>query len=471
MGFRRVGVLSVFLGVVIFALRVIAQPAAPSATTETVPVGGEPAPVVVVDIKGPIGVGIGHLVEQAFQRARAENAGLIVLRLDTPGGLVTVTRDIVGSILRSPIPVAVYVAPSGARAASAGTYMTYAAHVAAMAPGTHLGAATPVQMGAPGAPSPSPARRDDDKSRDGEGAQPGTAMERKVLNDAIAWLRGLAQLRGRNVEWADKAVRDAATLTAEEARRENVIDVVASNIDDLLRRVDGRVVETADGKRTLATRHARAIFVDPDWKTRLITVVTDPNIAFILLMIGVYGIIFEFWSPGLAGPGIVGAICLVVGLMALSVLPLNFAGVALLVLGIAMMGIEAFTPGFGILGLGGIVAFGIGGLFLFDPAGADIDFAVAWPVVVAAAATNLLLLVGLLGMVVRVRGRKVVTGAEEMIGLEGEVLDWHDGRGRVRVHGEVWSARAETPLAAGTRVRVDRRDGLTLHVGSVARET
>jgi membrane-bound serine protease (ClpP class) len=423
------------------------------------PMRAAPPPVLVVDIKGAIGVGTGHLLEEVLARARNERAGLVVLRLDTPGGLVSATRDVIGAILASPVPVVVFVGPSGARAASAGTYIAYASHVAAMAPGTHLGAATPVQMGAPPAPAPQPHR---------EGDKPGTdqagAMERKVLNDAVAYLRSLAQLRGRNGDWAEKAVRDGATLTAEEAAREKVVDLLAGNVGDLLDRLDGRTVRTTDGERVLATRHARVIEIEPGWKSRVLAVVTDPNIAFILLMIGVYGIIFEFWHPGLAGPGIVGAICLLVGLMALSVLPLNLAGLGLLALGIGMMAAEAFTPGIGVLGLGGVVAFILGGLFLFDPAGADVDFAVAWPVVIGAAITNALLFVGLLGMILRVRRRKVVTGAEQMIGLEGRVIDWENGHGRIRVHGEVWSARAPAPLAPGAPVRVDRRDGLTLHV-------
>ena len=462
MRFRRIGLISALLCMVVAAVHSYAQ----SDPGQAVATRAEPAPVIVLDVKGAIGVGTGHMLEEAFARAHAERAGLIVLRMDTPGGLVSATRDIIQAILASPIPVAVYVAPGGARAASAGTYIIYAAHVAAMAPGTHLGAATPVQMGPPGAPPP-PQRRDNDKPAEGEGG----AMERKVLNDAVAYLRSLAQLRGRNAEWAEKAVREAATLTAEEAAREKVIDLLAGSVDDLLDRLDGRTVRTVEGERTLATRHARVIVVEPSWKTRLLTVVTDPNIAFILLMIGIYGIIFEFWSPGLTGPGIVGAICLLVGLMALSLMPLNFAGVALLVAGLAMMVVEAFTPGFGVLGLGGIAAFVIGGLFLFDPAGADIDFAVSWPVVLAAAATNALLVVGLLGMILRVRRRKVATGSEEMIGLEGRVLDWRDGQGHIRVHGEVWSARGPGPLAPGTPVRVDRRDGLTLHVDPIREGT
>ena len=466
MRFRRV-VITLFLScIAALAARGFAQ----TGPGQAVPIRAEPAPVVVLDVKGAIGVGTGHMLEEAFARARAERAGLIVVRMDTPGGLVSATRDIIQAILASPIPVAVYVAPAGARAASAGTYIAYAAHIAAMAPGTHLGAATPVQMGAPGAPAP-PQRRDGDKPAEGEGSGQGGAMERKVMNDAVAYLRSLAQLRGRNAEWAEKAVRDAATLTAEEAAKEKVVDLLAGSVDDLLDRVDGRTVRTAEGERTLATRHARVIVVEPSWKARLLAVITDPNVAFILLMIGIYGIIFEFWSPGLAGPGLVGVICLIVGLMALSVMPLNFAGVALLLAGLAMLGIEAFTPGFGVLGLGGVAAFVVGGLFLFDPAGADIDFAVGWPVLLAAAATNALLIVGVLGMALRTRRRAVVTGSEQMIGLEGEVLEWHDGRGRIRVHGEIWSARAEAPVAPGTRVRVGRRDGLTLHVGPLGKES
>ena len=432
----------------------------------------EPAPVVVLDVKGTIGVGTVQMIDDGFAQARAVRAGLIVLRLDTPGGLVTATRDITRAILASPVPVAVFVAPSGARAASAGTYITYAAHIAAMAPGTHLGAATPVQMGAPPMAPP----RDKPGEDQGTG---GSAMDRKITNDAVAYLRSLAQLRGRNVDWAEKAVLEASTLPAEEAEREKVVDVLAVSVADLLDQIDGRRLQTSDGEHVLATRHARLDTVEPGWKVRLLAALTDPNIAFILLMVGLYGIIFEFTSPGHIVPGVIGTICLILGFVALSALPLSFVGVALLVAGLAMMVAEVFVPGFGLLGAGGAAAFLLGGLFLFDPAGADIDFSVAWPVLIAAVATNALLLFGLIGMIMRVRHRKVVTGAEQMIGLEGEVLDWQSGeaggRGHIRVRGEVWSARATPPgspsLSTGVRVRVDRRDGLTLHVGPIERSS
>jgi membrane-bound serine protease (ClpP class) len=455
MFFRSVAVMSALLALV--SLPWAGQAQSPSDGAR--PMRVAPASVIVVDVVGAVGVGTAHLIEEVLARARTERSGLVILRLDTPGGLVTATRTIIGAILASPVPVAVFVAPSGARAASAGTYIAYAAHVAAMAPGTHLGAATPVQMGAPPTPAPQPNRG----AEQPEGRS-GSAMERKVLNDAVAYLRSLAQLRGRNADWAEKAVQDGATLTADEAVREKVVDLVAANVGDLLDQLDGRTVRTADGDHRLATRNASVREVEPGWKSRLLSIVTDPNIAFILLMVGVYGLIFEFWQPGLAGPGILGGICLLVGLMALSLLPVNIVGVALLVLGIGFMAAEAFTPGIGILGLGGVVSFVLGGLFLFDPAGADIDFAVAWPVVVAAAITNALLLVGVFGMFLRVRRRKVATGAEELIGMQGRVVDWSVGGGRVHLHGEVWSARAAAPLVPGTTVRVARRDGLTLYV-------
>jgi membrane-bound serine protease (ClpP class) len=424
--------------------------------------------VVVIDVRGAIGVGTSHFIQQSLAEAKQRNARLLIMQLDTPGGLVSATREIIQSILASPVPVAVYVAPSGARAASAGTYISYAAHFAAMAPGTHLGAATPIQMGTPGTPSPLPSPSDKEKSKPGEGS----AMERKIVNDAVSYLRSMAELRGRNAEWAEKAVREAATLTSSEALKERVIDVVATDVGDLLEQLDGRTFRASDGEQKLAVRNALVVPIEAGWRTRLLTTITDPNVAFILLMIGVYGIIFEFWSPGLTGPGIVGGVALIVALAALSALPISYAGMALLALGLGLMIAEAVAPGFGILGLGGSVAFALGAVFLFDPDGADIDFAVAWPVVISATLTSALLLVGLLGYLMKSRSAKVVTGSEEMIGLVGRVVSWTvdpsgHGEGRVAVHGETWSARATVPLAVGQSVTVVERSGLVLTVAPV----
>ena len=420
-------------------------------------------PVVVVEVKGAIGVGTGYLIGEALAGAKKEDAQLVVLTIDTPGGLVSATREIIQSILASSIPVAVFVSPSGARAASAGTYIAYAAHVVAMAPGTHLGAATPIQMQLPGLPqSPKPAP-DSKEPRRGGGAD---AAKNKMINDAVAYLRTLAQLRGRNVEWADKFVREAATLTSAEALKEGVIDLIASDVPTLLAKLHGRRVAIKGTEHTLDVKNAPTKLVEPNWKVQFLTAITDPNVAFILLLIGVYGIIFEFWSPGLTGPGVIGGISLIIALTALSALPLSAAGLALLVVGIALMAAEAFAPGFGILGIGGIIAFIAGAIFLFDPAGADIELSVAWPVVIAAAISTAFLFAGLLGFVLRERRRDVVTGSEQMLGLEGEVVEWKAGSGTVRVHGENWAARSTANLTEGAKVRISDRDGLTLIVDS-----
>ncbi|MGI9479362.1 MAG: NfeD family protein [Hyphomicrobiaceae bacterium] len=419
-------------------------------------------PVVVVEIKGAIGVGTGYLIGEALAAAKKEDAQLVILTIDTPGGLVSATREIIQSILGSSIPVAVFVSPSGARAASAGTYIAYAAHVVAMAPGTHLGAATPIQMQLPGLPqSPKPAPGS--KEPRGGGAD---AAKNKMINDAVAYLRSLAQLRGRNVEWADKFVREAATLTSAEALKEGVIDLIASDVPTLIAKLHGRRVEVKGTEHALDVKNAPTKLVEPNWKVQFLTAITDPNVAFILLLIGVYGIIFEFWSPGLTGPGVIGGISLIIALTALSALPLSAAGLALLVVGIALMAAEAFAPGFGILGIGGIIAFVAGAIFLFDPAGADIDLSVAWPIVIAAAISTAFLFAGLLGFILRERRRGIVTGSEQMLGLEGEVVEWEAGRGTVRVHGENWAARSTANLAEGAKVRISDRDGLTLIVDS-----
>jgi membrane-bound serine protease (ClpP class) len=416
--------------------------------------------VFLMDIKGPISVGAHQHFEEALKTARENDASLLIVRLDTPGGLVSVTREIISSILSSPIPIAVYVAPNGARAASAGTYITYAAHVAAMAPGTHLGAATPIALGAP--PSPQP-KGDEDKSKPSQTS----AAEKKAINDAVAYLRTLAQLRHRNADWAKEAVVEAATLTATEAQREKVVDVIADNVADLLKKIDGRTVVTSQGEKILNTSGLSVRYLEQGWKSKLISVVTDPNIAFILFLIGIYGILFEFWSPGLGGPGIVGAISLIIALMGLSALPVSFTGASLLVLGIALLVAEALAPGFGILGLGGMVAFIAGALLLFDPAGADFDLSLAWPVIAGAALTTLLVFAGGLAMVLKSRRRAIATGAEQMIGMTGHVVDWSGQNGHIRVHGEIWAAKSPDRMSEGDSVSVRGRDGLTLTVDRV----
>jgi len=425
------------------------------------------SPVLLVEIKGAISVATSMQVAAAFEEAKAAQATLVVLQLDTPGGVVSATRDVIQSILGSTVPVAVYVAPSGARAASAGTYIIYASHIAVMAPGTHLGAATPIQLGSlPGPSRPSdPNHPETDGERERRGDS--TAEERKAINDAVAYLRSLAQMRGRNADWAEKAVREAATLTADDAVREGVVDLVANDLDQLLAKVNGRSVVIGGMELKLATEGRPVVRIEPDWRMRVLAAIADPNIAVILLMIGFYGIMFEFWSPGAIVPGVIGAISLLLGLTALSVLPVSFGGLALVLLGLALITAEVFVPGFGLLGIGGIGASVIGAIFLVDPAGSDIDLRVAWPVIIGIGLSGAIALSIVLGFAVRAGQRRSVTGAEEMIGLEGHVVVWDGSQGTVRAHGEAWSARGPAALAAGQRVRVVAREGLTLSVEPV----
>jgi membrane-bound serine protease (ClpP class) len=415
------------------------------------PTGG----VLIVDIKGAIGVAAARQVSRALEQARQDKVSAIVLRLDTPGGLVTATRDIIREMVAAPVPVIVYVAPSGARAASAGTFIVYAAHIAAMAPGTNVGAATPIELGGlPGMP------RDDAKNK----SESQTTGLRKATNDAVAMLRSLAQMRGRNAEWAEKAVREAATLTAEEARKENVIDIFAGSLDELLTQADGRKVTAGGAEHTLATKGVRLATFEPDWRTRLLAVISDPNVAFILLLLGVYGILFEFWSPGTYLPGVVGAISLILALIALSTLPVQYGALALLLLGIALMIGEAFTPGIGALGIGGLIAFLVGSFFLFEPGAADIDISVSIPIIIGAAVATAGFAVFVLGAAMQARQRPAMTGAEEIVGSVGKVIDWQATNGNVRVLGEMWTARSSHPLQPNDTVRVVAREGLTLVV-------
>jgi membrane-bound serine protease (ClpP class) len=261
-------------------------------------------------------------------------------------------------------------------------------------------------------------------------------------------------------------VREAATLTADDARKQGVVEIVAASVTDLLAQADGRKITVGGEERTLSTRDATVTVVEPDWRTKLLGVITDPNIAFILLLVGVYGFLFEFWSPGALFPGVLGGICLLLALVALSALPVQYGALALLLLGIALMVGEAFVPGIGVLGLGGFVAFLVGSFFLFEPEGSTIDFGISIPIIIAAAITCASLTFLVLGAALKARKRPVVTGAEEMINSRGTVVDWQTGRGTIRIHGEIWSARSHKELKSGDSVRVMQREGLTLIVES-----
>ncbi|HJZ30970.1 MAG TPA: nodulation protein NfeD [Hyphomicrobiaceae bacterium] len=417
------------------------------------------APVLLIDIKGAIGFVTAAYFAKALERAASQGSPVVLARLDTPGGLLKSTREMIHAILASRVPVVMYVAPGGSRAASAGTYLLYASHIAAMAPGTHLGAATPIALSAPGLPSSPPPSKSEKQS----GSEPASTAERKSINDAVADIRALAEIRGRNADWGEKAVREAATLTATAALKENVIDLIASDVNELMSSIDGRSIKTTSGEVQLATKGRPVVEIKPDWKLDVMTAITDPNIALILLMIGIYGIIFEFLTPGAIAPGVVGGVCLIVALTALSVLPVNLGGLALLLLGVALMVVEAFAPSV-VIGLGGLIAFVLGALFLFDPGDTNVQVRVSWQVLVAMAALSAAFLTGVLGLAMRARRRPVRTGPEDLIGSTGKVVDWAQDRGHILVLGETWAAQSGHDLARGQQVRVVGRSGLTLEV-------
>ncbi len=428
-------------------------------------------PVWLLELDGAIGPATADLFVSSLKSAQRADAELFVLQIDTPGGLDRSMRDMIKAILASSVPVATYVAPNGSRAASAGTYLMYASHIAAMAPATNIGSSTPVSIGGespfPGTRPPDqqkPADKDTPEQTDRapESGGSSSAMERKVVNDAVAYIRGLAELRGRNQEWAEKTVREAANLTASQALAQKVIDLIATNLDDLFAKLDGREIKTEGGTVTLDLDNPDIRRVEPGWRFELLSVITDPNVAYILLMIGIYGLILEFYHPGTGVPGVIGVICLLLAAYALQMLPVNYAGLALIVVGIGLMLAEAFTPGFGVLGVGGGAAFVIGSVILMDT---DLPgYQISMPIIAAFAASSVAIVLVVVGAAVRARRRKVVTGRESIVGSRAEVLDDFADRGLVRLHGEIWQARSHVPLTKGAKVRIVGMNDLVLTV-------
>ncbi|MFO8025335.1 NfeD family protein [Thiohalophilus sp.] len=412
--------------------------------------------ILQLTVEEVIGPATEDYIIRAIERAPREQVGLIIIRMDTPGGLDSAMRGIIKTITNSPIPVVTYIAPTGSRAASAGTYILYASHVAAMAPGTNLGAATPVKLGGPGQPDKQP-DSESDKAGDAQ-----SASERKAINDAVAYIQGLAKLRNRNAEWAEQAVRQAASLSAGEALEKNVIDLVARSTADLLKQLDGRELEVLGQTVTLNTLEMDVNTAEPDWRSRLLSVITNPNIAYILMLIGIYGLIFEFSNPGAIVPGTIGAICLLLGLYALQLLPLNYAGMALLLLGIALMIGEAYQPSFGILGIGGLSAFVFGSIILIDTSAPG--YGINPGVIAAFALSSMLMFVVIIGLALKARRRPVASGMEQLLADTGTVITAGDHRATIFIHSEHWQATSDQPLQPGQRVRVIAADGLTLQV-------
>src|SRR3984885_7179791 len=458
------GSLSAALSVAAIALGLAALVAGPAATAEAAREGTHA--VTLLQIDGAIGPATARYFVRGLEAAEASGSALVILQLDTPGGLDTSMRDIIRAILAAPIPVVSYVAPSGARAASAGTYILYASHIAAMAPATNVGAATPVSIGGEEAPAPraAPAAAPA-KNVPAITAEPGTPMERKAVNDAAAYLQGLAQLRGRNVQWAEQAVRGAASLSASDALKQHVIDLIARDVPDLLAQIDGREGPLASRTVKLATAGLTVERVDPDWRTRLLAVITHPTIAYGLLLVGLYGLLLEGYNPGVMFPGVIGVISLLLALFALQLLSVNYAGLALVVLGVGMIIAEFHVPAFGSLGLGGLVAFVVGSIILFD--NETPGMAIGVPLIAGIATVGALVVLIIVFLGARAQRRPVVTGARVMVGQTAEVIEDFTDKGQVRYAGELWNARTATPLHIGQQVRIVKVEGLGLWVEPV----
>lgn len=420
---------------------------------------------VLLEAKGAIGPAVSDYLQRGLSTAKASGAAVVIIRLDSPGGLDHAMRDIIQAILASPVPVITYVSPDGARAASAGTYILYASHVAAMAPATNLGAATPVRIG--GMPGEPGKQEKDKKEQEEKEKVPADTMERKIINDAAAYIKALADRHGRNAEWAVQAVRESVSLSAREALAIGVIDIVATDIDDLLRQADGRQVRMESGVQHLATRDLAVTHIEQSWRVKLLAIITDPNIAYMLMLMGVLGLIYELSNPGFLLPGVAGSISLLLALYAFQVLPVNYSGLALVLLGIALMVGEAFMPSFGSLGIGGIIAFSVGSIILMK----DEEFRVSPLLIGVTAATFAVVMSLVVGRVVAFRRKKVGTGAEAMIGMTGEAVEDFSVEGRIWLLGESWQARAAGQVKKGEKVKVTAKDGLLLTIEKLKEDT
>lgn len=396
----------------------------------------------VMRIDGAITPPVSSYIEETITQAKLDDAEVIIIELDTPGGLLSTTRDIGQQLLTSDIPVVTYVSPQGARAASAGTFILYASHIAAMAPSTHLGSATPITLG--------------------NEEQPNEAANKKIMNDTLAYIQSLAEYHDRNAQFGVDAVLDATSITANQALKIGAIEVIADNIPSLIKQINGRNVRMQQGFKRLDTTDITIKIQEPSTKNRILTAISDPTIAYLMLMAGLYGIMIEFFNPGSIIPGVVGAICLLIASYSLQILPISYAGIGLILLGVAFLIAESFIPSFGIFGIAGVVSLAVGSFFLLQmPAWAAPS---AW-VLLPTLGTFIFATLWLVRINIRTQLNRPVSGLESLVGVKGRIIQFQDPYYEIHVAGEIWQAYADNPdLPAGTPVEIVKADGLTLTI-------
>lgn len=417
--------------------------------------------IYVLSVNGAIGPALYNYMKNGFEEASTNNAQLIIVELNTPGGLLSTTREMATLIINSRIPVAVHVTPAGGHAASAGTFIAYASHVAAMAEGTNIGAATPIQMGGSSDKKP-----EEDGKTDAPASTNKDALDLKALADTNAFIRSLAKMRGRNVEWSQKAVTNGDSLTAQEAFDNKVVEIIANDREELLGKLENRTIRVTSGtNKTLKLRSVPVIEYKQDFKTKLLTVLTDPNIAMILISIGITGLTLEFYNPGSMVGGVIGGICLLIGFYAMNILPINMTGLLLVLLGFGMLVAEIFIPSFGILGIGGVLAFVLGASMMFEGdsmPGLALDMGLVYGI----AAFAFMTMIGTSMLLARSMKMQPTTGPEGMLGAPGEVVEWANGHGYVQVHGELWQATSSLnhSYSKGDKVTISGFEELLLKI-------
>ena len=416
--------------------------------------------ILHIKIDDAISPGTYKYLNDAFIEAEKINSKLILIELNTPGGLVTTTREMVQKILNSNIPIVMYVSPKGSRAASAGTFLMYASHVAAMSPSTNIGAATPVNLGGSNPVDPQKKEKNEDKTKELH-----DSMQKKILNDTVAYIKSIAEHKNRNVQWAIKAVKEGKSISANEALEKNVIDFIASDISELMLKIHGKKIKVNNKEIVLNTKDVNIILFVASWKTKILMSISNPNVAYIFLILAIYGILFEMMNPGSIFPGVIGAVSALIALYSLNILPFNYVGLLLIFLGVLLMLAEITVSGFGILGIAGVTSFTLGSFLLFDEK--TLGVGISYPIIISITLVSLGFFGYLLGFLIKVRNEKSSIGIENLLNQKATVISIDNNEYKVLVDGELWSAVSNEELEVNDEVLIEKIDGLLIHVRSI----